>query len=394
MSERKKILIVAGEPSGELLGAQLMRAMRQASSVPLTFMGVGGTQMIGEGLYSYFPMSDIALMGAAEILPKLRKIFRRMNSMAEMAARTGPDLVILIDSPEFTLRLAKRIRRKNPSIPIALYVAPQVWASRPGRARKMSRFVDHIFALFPFEKSFFEKSGIPCTTVGHPVIERKPLMRGGSEIRKRLGIPQEASLVCLLPGSRLSEVKRLLPIFRDVVGNLQKAVPNLHFVLPFVDHVKELVKTETDQWPIKPKLVQGEADKFASFDASNVALAASGTVSLELALARVPAVIAYRVDPVTAFVARRIVTTPYANLINLIVDHPAIPELIQEECTVENLTEHVAELIRSEDKRNTQLNYIDQAVTELGLGDRPPSERAATAILDAFIEKGAMAPKP
>lgn len=394
VSGHKKILIVAGEPSGELLGAQLMQALRKLSDVPIRFSGVGGEHMARAGLYSFFPMSDIALMGAAEILPRLRNIFRRMNTTAEMAARTVPDLVVLIDSPEFNLRLAKRIRKKCPDVPVALYVAPQVWASRPGRARKMSKFVDHIFALLPFEQPFFENAGIPCTIVGHPVIERKKLVVGGADLRRKYQIPGEAPLVCLLPGSRFSEVKRLLPIFGEVASRLTTRFPEMHFVIPTVPHVREYVCSGVASWSLEPIMVESETDKFAAFDASDVALAASGTVSLELALARVPTVIAYKVDPVTAFVARRIITTKYANLVNLIVDHAAIPELIQQDCTPEKLTKHVGELVSSSAARDAQLKFIDEATSELGLGDKPPSVRAAEAIMQAFIREGAPAVKP
>ena len=394
MSGHKKIFIVTGEPSGELLGAQLMQSLRMLCDVPIRFSGIGGDHMRRAGLYSFFPMSDIALMGAAEILPRLPNIFKRMNTTAEMAARIRPDLVVLIDSPEFNLRLAKRIRKKCPGVPIALYVAPQVWASRPGRARKMSHFVDHIFALLPFEREFFENAGIPCTTVGHPVIERKALMVGGAELRKKHQIPEEALLVCLLPGSRFSEVKRLLPIFGDVASQLKTRFPELHFVMPTVSHVREYINAGLANWASRPITVESDQDKFAAFDASNVALAASGTVSLELALARVPTVIAYRVDPVTAFVARRIVTTRFANLINLIVDRAVIPELSQQDCTSENLTKHVMQLVSSAETRDEQLKFMDHATAELGLGDKPPSLRVAQAILHEFIKKGSQASTP
>ena len=389
MSNEIKVLIVAGEPSGEVLGAELMHALRQQSAAPIVFSGVGGVRMKQEGLYPLFPMSDIALMGVAEIAPQLRHIFRRMNTAASFAQKNRPDFVVLIDSPEFNLRLAKRIKRRCPTVPIALYVAPQVWASRPGRAQKMSKFVDHIFALLPFEKPFFEDAGIPCTIVGHPVIDRRKLITGGDAFRARREISNSAPIICLLPGSRLNEVKRLMPIFGEVAYRLREVHSDSQFVLPVVPHVKGVVEQQLETWRLHPHLLQGDADKFAAFDASTLALAASGTVSLELALAQVPTVITYRVDPLTAFVARRIITSKYVNLVNLIVDAPAIPELLQEECTVETVFEEANRLLSSDEARQAQVAAMDRAMSALGLGKDAPSVRAANAMLDAFIKKGA-----
>lgn len=391
MSQPRSIFIVAGESSGDLLGAQLMRAMSQISKVPIRFSGVGGHQMKEAGLYPVFPMRDIALMGAAEIVPRLRNIFQRMSATAKIAAKLAPDLVILIDSPEFNLRLAKRIKRRNPSIPVTLYVAPQVWASRPGRVRKMAKFVDHIFALFPFEKAFFEKAGIPCTIVGHPVVERKSMMVGGTMFRQAHDIPSTSNLICLLPGSRLNEVRRLLPIFESATELLLEEFPDSRLAIPVVPHVREHILPRLKEWAPAPIIVEEEAEKYALFDAADVALAASGTVALELALARTPAVIAYRVDPVTAFVARRIITTRFVNLINLIVDHPAIPELLQENCTADKLAHAVGELLRSEVAPKEQLSYVDKAVSALGTDDLAPSIRAARAVLALLEKKGAKA---
>ena len=390
MSHEKKVLIVAGEPSGEVLGAELMHALRKQCPTPIVFSGVGGVRMKQQGLYPLFPMSDIALMGVAEIAPRLPNIFKRMNTTAKFVAQNQPDFVVLIDSPEFNLRLAKRIKKRCPNVPIALYVAPQVWASRPGRARKMSKFVDHIFALLPFEKPFFEAAGIPCTIVGHPVIERIKQIKGGDAFRARHLISNGAQIICLLPGSRLNEVKRLMPIFGDVAYRLREIYSDAQFVLPVVPHMTEVVAQQLETWRLQPHVVRGDVDKFAAFDASSLALAASGTVSLELALARVPTVIAYRVDPLTAFVARRIITSKYVNLVNLIVDAPAIPELLQNDCTADTVFEHARALLSSEESRQQQLAAMDTAMADLGLGRDAPSIRAADAMLAAFIEKGAL----
>ena len=356
MSHEKKVLIIAGEPSGEVLGAELMHALRKQCPRPIVFSGVGGVRMKQQGLYPLFPMSDIALMGVAEIAPRLPNIFKRMNMTARFVEQNQPDFVVLIDSPEFNLRLAKRIKRRCPNVPIALYVAPQVWASRPGRARKMSKFVDHIFALLPFEKPFFEAAGIPCTIVGHPVIERKKQIKGGDAFRARHEISSSAPIICLLPGSRLNEVTRLMPIFGEVAYRLREIYSDTQFVLPVVPHMTDIVAQQLETWRLQPHIVTGDADKFAAFDASTIAVAASGTVSLELALARVPTVIAYRVDPLTAFVARRIITSKYVNLVNLIVDAPAIPELLQEDCTADAVFTQADALLSSEEARQKQSN--------------------------------------
>ena len=389
MSHEKKVLIIAGEPSGEVLGAELMHALRKQCPRPIVFSGVGGVRMKQQGLYPLFPMSDIALMGVAEIAPRLPNIFKRMNMTARFVEQNQPDFVVLIDSPEFNLRLAKRIKRRCPNVPIALYVAPQVWASRPGRARKMSKFVDHIFALLPFEKPFFEAAGIPCTIVGHPVIERKKQIKGGDAFRARHEISSSAPIICLLPGSRLNEVTRLMPIFGEVAYRLREIYSDTQFVLPVVPHMTDIVAQQLETWRLQPHIVTGDADKFAAFDASTIAVAASGTVSLELALARVPTVIAYRVDPLTAFVARRIITSKYVNLVNLIVDAPAIPELLQEDCTADAVFTQADALLSSEEARQKQLAAMDEAMAGLGLGRDAPSIRAADARLAAVLEKGA-----
>ena len=379
MSRPLTIMISAGEPSGDALGAGLIEALRRLHP-GVRLIGIGGPAMQAEGLTTFFGIGDLAVMGINEVLPKLRLLFRRMRQAADFALRTKPDAVVLIDSGDFHHRVARRIRAGDPNIPIIKYVSPQVWASRPGRAEKMKDFLDHVLCLLPFEPAFYERYGLPATFVGHPALERAARMTGGAELRARLGITPEAPLLCVLPGSRRVEVRNLLPAFREAVALLAKPVPNLRCVLPTVPLVEPLVRELTANWPVPLDILTGDQNRFSSFDAADAALAASGTVTTELAIAGVPMVVAYRVGWLTAAIWLRLVKVDHITIANLVIGRRAVPEFIQDDVTPAALAGALVPLLTDEAAAATQRAALAEAVARLDSG-AAPSQRAAETVL-------------
>jgi len=385
-----KILVVAGEPSGDALGGQLMKALRGIAPGELQFEGVGGPAMAREGLVSLFPIADTSVMGLQEVVPKIPLILRRVREVSDYAVKSRPDLVVLIDSPDFTHRIGRRLRRLAPEIPIVKYVAPQVWASRPWRARSLAQFVDHLLALLPFEPAFFERYGLKTRFVGHPALERTT-PPGAGEIdafRARHGLTRETPLLVLLPGSRSNEIRFIFPKFLEAVRKLKEALPDLRVLLPTVPHVKDRVVAALAQMPFEIALIEDEREKLLSFRAATAALAASGTVSTELALAGAPMVIGYRVGWLTYVIARPLVRVRYATLVNLILDAPVIPEFVQGLCTGDNLFEALLPLMTSAAAREAQLALTTPALQQLGVGGEAPSLRAARAVLEIVRPSG------
>lgn len=379
-----RIFITSGETSGDMLAAQLMRKLKELTGGQVHFEGVGGPRMEAEGLTSLFPVDDIAVMGLVDILPKLRILIDRIWMAVRHAAAMKPDLAILVDVPGFNLRIAERLKPIAPGIPIALYVAPQAWAWRPRRAIEMKAYVDHVLALLPFEPAFFEKAGLRCTHVGHPVVERFPGTGLGPAFRVRHDIPADAPVLAVLPGSRRKEVSRLAPIFSETLGLLKAKHPALIAVVPTISHVAAPVREAVAAWPLRAIVFDDEAEKYPAFEAADTALAASGTVALELALAGTPMVIAYKVDWVTAFYVRRAIKVKYANLINLIADRPIVPELLQGDCTAEGLAREIDRLLSDQAARAAQCRVFAEAARALGLGQEAPSLRAAKAALETL----------
>jgi lipid-A-disaccharide synthase len=375
------IMLVCGEPSGDQLGAELMAGLRTLSSDTTRIIGVGGTAMTAQGLNSLYPLDATAVMGLREVVPRIPEILRRVRIAAEYALATKPDALVCIDSPDFTHRIARAVKRQNPAIRTVNYVAPQVWASRPGRARKMAKYFDLVLALLPFEVPFFEAHGVHAAFVGHPVIERAARMTGGDALRARLGIAADAPLLVVLPGSRTSEVSLLLPVFRQAVAELAKSVPGLVCVLPTVPNVSVKVRKGTVNWPAPLDILEGDNDKFASFDAADVALAASGTVTTELALSQTPMVVGYKLGWLTYALARPFIVAKFATLVNILLDREAVPEFIQEKCTPDALAAALLPLFRDPKARDAQTAALKAAVHELGGDDEPPSLRAARTLL-------------
>jgi lipid-A-disaccharide synthase len=381
-----KLMLVCGEPSGDQLGAQLMSALRSLES-DIELVGVGGTAMAAQGLRSLFPIDATSVMGLRAIVPRLPEIFRRIRAAADFALSTKPDAVVLIDSPEFTHPIAKRLRRLDSKIPIVNYVAPQVWASRQYRARKMARYFDLVLALLPFETSFFERHGLRARFVGHPVVERMAQIKEGAELRRRLGISSSAPILALLPGSRLSEVRPLIPIFRETIVLMQSAIPDIVCLLPAVHHLQREVQSLTTGWSSPLHILEGDADKFAAFGTANAALAASGTVTTELALAGVPMAVAYRLGALTYAFAKTIVRVKYVTLVNLLLDREAVPEFLQNRCRADLMAPCLIQLLQNDKVRQTQKQDLQEAVHLLGRDEEPPSLRAARALLEFVRER-------
>jgi lipid-A-disaccharide synthase len=379
--EQPLIFLVSGEPSGDNLAGRLMGALKAKTGGQVRFAGVGGPQSEAQGLTSLFPMRELSVGGFAEVLPHLPRLIKRLDQTAEAARALNPDAVVTIDSPSFTLRVAERLRGSG--IPVVHYVAPQLWAWRPGRATKLAKRVDHIMAILPFEVPFFANYGIPCTYVGHTAIEAGAATGNGPTFRKRHGLPQDATVLCVVPGSRFLEVRRTVPIFGETLLRLKEIHPDLRVVIPVAPSVAEELETLMKDWPFPVVEVTDPAERFDAFAACDVALAKSGTVTLELALAGVPMAVAYRMNAATAFIIRRIgVSVKHASLVNLLAGHEVVPEFLQEDCTPEKLVAAIDQLLRSEAAREAQRQGFREVVEILGESTPQPSERAAKVVLD------------
>jgi len=380
--QTRHVMLVAGETSGDTLGGELMAAMKEISPWPLTFSGVGGETMEKQGLASIFPMTDIAVMGPREIIPRLPLIFRRIRETVRHAVTAEPDIVVVIDSPEFTHMVAKRIARRAPNIPIVDYVLPSVWAWRQGRARTMKKYIRRVLALLPFEPAFLRSVGVDCVYVGHPAIYRVPEAGSGEQFREVHGIGADQPLLLVLPGSRVNEVKHLLEVFGDVVKMLVEEMPELRIVLPTVPHLRGIVEKTVRSWPMDVLLVSDELQKRAAFDAATAALAASGTVALELGLARVPMVVAYRAEALVGWFALNVLKIPSVVLVNLILDRPSVREYLHNRCTPEKLLEGLRPLMTNTPERARALADFDELRARMGSGGLVPSQRAAKAVLE------------
>ncbi len=378
-----RIFLIAGEHSGDQLGGKLMPAVMAASEREISFSGLGGDAMAAQGLKPIFPLSDVAVMGSASIAKRLPTLVRRVYQTVDAAIAANPHVVVIIDSPEFTHPIAKRIRKRVPEIPIIDYVSPSVWAWRPGRAKRMKSYIDHVLALLPFEPAAHERlGGPPCSYVGHPLIERFEEIRNadGKALAAKLGLEAGLPVLVVLPGSRPNEVQRLMAPFRDAASLLTERFGPYEIIIPAIESVRHLIEAELTGWPRRPHLIAGEADKFAAFQLGRAALAASGTVTLELALAGVPMVVGYRVDAFTGFF-RWLVKVPSVVLANLILGENVFPEFIQEDCTPEKLAEALYPLMTDSAIRDGQLEGLRKIDAKMRLAEGSPSETAAKIIM-------------
>jgi len=367
------LFLIAGEASGDRIGAELMASLKQKGKV--RFSGIGGPLMEAQGMESLFPMEELSLMGFYSIFRALPNLRRRFNQTIDVIQKQGPDVVITIDAPEFSFRVMKYLHTLPHRPRLIHYVAPSVWAWRPGRAKKISLFLDHLLCLFPFEPPLFQKWGLPATFIGHPVATQENREEGG----------RDPSLLCVLPGSRRSEVEKLLPVFGQTVALLQKTHPELKVVIPTLPHVETLVREGIKDWPLLPQIVVGNQEKNKVFRTAYVALAASGTVTLELAAAHLPFVVAYKIGPLNAWVMRRLIKTPWVCMINILLNrtnipkHPTtyIPEYIQQDCTPEKLAAGLEPLMKSQAVRENQERAMAEAIGLL----KAPSADVPTRII-------------
>ncbi len=381
------IFLLAGEPSGDIIGARLMQALRrQRGSEGLTFFGVGGPRMQDQGLDSLFPMDELSLMGFVEVLPHVPRLLRRLSLTASAIVHRKPDMVLTIDSPGFALRLQERL--KGQDLIRAHYVAPQVWAWRRKRAEKLGAKIDHLLTLLPFEPPFFQRYGLDCTFVGHPIIEEAGRKGNGPRFRRRYGLPEDSPTICLLPGSRQTEIRAHMPILKETVTRLWRRFPRLRMIMPTLPSHAPALREMVEDWPLSPMILSERADRFDAYAASWLAIAASGTVTLELALAGTPHVTIYRTGKITAWLAKRMVNVSHVNLVNLILNRPAVPELLLEDCNPDRVTASALRLIEDETIRNDQTLALDEAVSLLrGAGTERPSDQAARCILDLLKQK-------
>lgn len=378
------IALVAGEESGDQLGAAIMRSLKARTGGRIRFVGVGGRAMASEGLSSPFDIRDLAIIGFVAIPRRLPLILRRIRETAELVIAAQPETLVIIDSPDFTHRVARRVRAQAPAIPIIDYVPPSVWAWRPGRARAMRRYVDHVLALLPFEpQALQELGGPPSTYVGHPLIERLGELRpSGPEAQRRLSDPP---IVLALPGSRGSELRRLSAIFGQALDTLAAGRAPFEIVIPTLPPLKDQVTAAIADWPLNPRIVVDPADRLAAFRTARAALTKSGTVTLELALAGIPMVAAYKVSRFDESVMRLVLRLPSAILVNLILGENVVPEYLQRVCTPPNLAAALAPLLTDTPERRRQLAAfarLDAVMRHDATGaSQSPSEHAADVTL-------------
>lgn len=372
------VYIVAGEASGDLLGGRLIKALKALYNNRVEFVGIGGESMMREGLSSLFPMQELSLMGLFEIIPHLPNLIARLCQTRDNIQQLKPDVVVTIDSPEFSFRLGKSVKKMG--IPVVHYTMPSVWAWREGRAEKVSRFLTKGLALLPFEPPYFERYGLSCEFVGHPIIEAPELVIKKNDFRERYGIREDVPLIAVLPGSRASEIKRLLPIFADTVKGLAKKHRNLTLVLPTLRHFREEIEEEVVGWGVPCIVTVDGAEKFKAMHASNAALAASGTVALELALLDVPMVIGYKINSLTAALVRRLIKIPYTCLVNIILERAVVPEYLQQDCVSAALMDALDTVLRTHgESQRKAFSLMKKLLAPEGA---LPSERAAKAIKD------------
>lgn len=381
------VFIVTGEPSGDAIGASLIAALRERTGGRVRVDGVGGERMMAEGLTSLVPLADLAVAGVAEVLPRAPLILRRVRETVAAIQRLRPDAVVTIDSSGFSWRIAQRLRWRGERLPLVHYVAPMVWAWRAGRARRMARWYDHLLTLLPFEPPYFERAGLTATYVGHPVLESGADRGDAARFRAAHGIAADELVLTALPGSRHGEVSRLLPIFGAALSRLDQIVGPFRVAVPTVDIVAETVVEAAHGWPGQPIVLRGSQAKYDAFAASRAALAASGTVALELAMARLPMAVAYRLNPLTEALLDSVLRVRQVNLVNLILGRVVVREYLRADCTPEKLAAGLVELIRDERVRSTHIEGYDEATRRLRVVGESPSRNAAERILVIVAER-------
>ncbi|MBI3702182.1 MAG: lipid-A-disaccharide synthase [Afipia sp.] len=382
-AQPRTIFLIAAEESGDRLGAGLMKALRARLGADVSFSGIGGRHMAEQGLISLFPIQALSIIGIVAIPRKLPMILKRIAEATEAVIKAKPDVLVIIDSPDFTQRVAKRVRKRDPSIPIVNYVSPTVWVWRPHRAKAMRHYVDRLMAVLPFEPDVHKRlGGPPCTYVGHPLLEHLEVLRpNASEQRRRDTAPP---VLVLLPGSRGSEIARNMAVFGVTLKLLKAMGANFEPVLATTPHLQERVRAATAHWEVQPKVVVNDDDKLAAFRNARAALAKSGTVTLELALAGVPMVAVYKVTPVEAFIARRVIKTSSIILPNIILGQNVIPEFLQDDFTPEKIAPVLRDVLADTPVRQRQIEAFKRLDEIMATGGERPSERAADVVIDVL----------
>jgi lipid-A-disaccharide synthase len=374
------IMLVAAEVSGDALGAELISALRGRLGPEVRFIGAGGPAMARQGLVSAFDISELAVLGLLDGLFAYRKAVRRARQLEALARREKPDVAVLIDSWGFSYLTARRLRKGAPGLKLVKYVAPQVWATRPGRAKALAETFDLLLSIVPFETPMFEQAGAHVVSLGHPGATRDFTSADPMRLRRRIGAAKDDQILLVLPGSRRSEITRMAAPFGEAAGRLKAERPSLQVVVGAAPAIAETLKAEVATWPLRVHLIEDQTGRDDAMAAADVALACSGTVAVELAAAGCPMVVAYRLGPVSYRIARRIVRTRYITLFNIAADAPVAPELIQQECNGRRLAEEVALRLDDPGLRKRQAAAQLQALDLLGRGRPPPTQAAAEAI--------------
>ena len=378
----KLIYIIVGEPSGDLLASRLMSAILEKNS-DVRFAGMGGESMASMGFLSLFDISEISVMGFFETVPKLQQIMRRIREVTTDIREKRPDVIVTVDSWGFVHQVLARLKKEGNTVPKIHYVAPQVWAWKKGRAKTVARLTDHLMTLLPFEPPFFEKHGLRCTFAGHPVIENTACLTDNPlAFKTKYGISEQCTIISVLPGSRHSEIKRLIPVFKKTLTELKETYPNLFIVIPSVAAIADEVKEAFADLDIAHCVIVGQHERYNAFGASVFALAASGTVSLELAACGTPHIIAYKFGVVSNLIAKKFAGTHFANLINIMADKMIIPEFILENCHEILITPIARYLMQESEKSKAQVDEARIYLSKLKpSGNVMPSEKAADTVL-------------
>jgi lipid-A-disaccharide synthase len=380
------VFLIAGEPSGDALGADLMRALADRAG-RVRFSGVGGGAMEAQGLTSLLPLTEISVMGILPVLARLPQLMAAMGKVADAAIAANPDILVIIDSPDFTHRVARRVRHVKPDLPIVNYVSPSVWAWRPGRARRMRAYIDHVLALLPFEPAAYRRLGGPeCTYVGHPLLDAIATLRpNAEELRLREASP---STLLVMPGSRETEIRRLMPVFGPAITRLENG-NSLEIIVPTLPHLVSLVRSETQKWQVKPRVIADTRDKHAAMGRARAALVASGTATLELALAGVPMVVAYRVSLIEELIARLMLRVGNIALPNLIVGRTIVPECLQRDCTTKLLAEALTPLLAGGRQREAQIAGLAEVETRMNVDRQHRSSEQAAQLIERLARRRA-----
>jgi lipid-A-disaccharide synthase len=376
----KLVYIIVGEPSGDILVSRMMQVMQQQHP-GVCFKGIGGETMMALGFKSLFDIADLSVMGFWEVLPKLSLILKRMKQVIADIGQQQPDVIVTVDSWGFVSKILQKLKKRKNAIPILHYVAPQVWAWKRSRAPKVAKLMDRMMTLWPYEPAYFEKYGLRCDFVGHPVLENTNNLKDNpDEFKVQHHIPCQSVIMCILPGSRHSEIKKMIPVFFKVINRLKAHFPDLFLIIPSVAAIAGEVRNAFAGIDIPHCVITGQRERYNAFRASAFALAASGTVTLELTACGTPHVIAYTFNALTNQMIKRMATTKYANLINILAGKPIIPEFVLDNCRDDLIAAKVLELMQNPAEAQAQVKEAKQYFTQLKPADMMPSEKVVSIV--------------